>query len=183
VKIDIGGGTVPAPGYLNVDPVHGDSVRVRSGYDVRDLKVRVQDGIPLEAGSVEAARASHVLEHVPKEGGQLLAAMNEVWRVLRPGGEFETIVPCAGFTSEHVPDEQRSPVQRQAVGPVYNGWQPWADPTHVSFWWYPESWWYFTGGPGGAFRANADYGIRYWEWGDGRLVDGWEAHVTLVKPR
>lgn len=157
MKLDIGGGKLPAAGYRNVDPLHGDAVL--------GLNVRVQDGLPLGDCSVAAARASHVLEHIPS-GSERVKALNEVWRVLVPGGEFEIIVPTIGHTSAEGP-------------PVFSGWQAWADPTHVSYWWYPESFLYLVRG---GFAAHADYGLHLWDLGDHELKDGWEAHVTLVKP-
>lgn len=149
MKIDIGGGTIPAPGFMNLDPVHGRG----------DLKRRIQDGIPVRDGELEAARASHVMEHIHAgyAVGERIWVMNEVWRALRPGGTFEIIVP----------------------GAHANTWHAYADPTHVSFWW-PESFHYFDG----LFAANADYGIHLWETvsltteGDG----GWEIHWLGRKP-
>jgi len=154
MKGDIGGGTIPAAGYHNLDPHHGQGRWRR----------RIQDGIPVETGELTHARASHLLEHVPAGGGdgERIWVMNEVWRALRPGGEFQIIVPC-------VPQ-----------GPSGIGWQAFADPTHVSFWVFPESFLYFVDGP---FRAHADYGIRLWEIDpDPELRDGWEAHVTRRRP-
>lgn len=151
MKVEIGGGTIPAQGYVNLDPVHGGG----------NFKRRIQDGIPVPDRMVEAVRASHVLEHIPA-GQERIDVMNEAWRALIPGGEFEIIGPV-------IPQ-----------GPAGIGWHAFADPTHVSFWVYPESWLYFVEGP---YRANADYGIHLWEWDDrSELRDGWEAHVYLRKP-
>lgn len=159
MKVEIGGGTIPAPGYVNLDPNHGQG----------QWRRYVQDGIPAPTGTVDAVRASHVMEHIPAGGGagQRIEVMNEIHRALRPGGILEIIGPC-------IPQ-----------GPAGIGWQAFADPTHVSFWVYPESFLYFVDGP---YRANADYGILLWEWvedselGVPELRDGWEAHVALRKP-
>jgi hypothetical protein len=75
------------------------------------------------------------------------------------------------------------------------GWQPWADPTHVSQWWFPESLMYFCAGP---FKPHANYGISDWAplggYVDPMLADGevkgsfwcvrdqWEGVAALVKP-
>lgn len=156
MKLDIGGGTLSPAGWTNVDPLHGAG----------EFKRRIQDGLPhLADCSVEAVRASHVMEHIPS-GHERLAAMNEIHRVLKVGRQFEIIVPCVGYT-DHAGDGS----------PKYAGWQAWADPTHVSYWWYPESFRYFT-----TMRAHADYGIRYWDEGHFEIRDGWEAAVTLIKP-
>lgn len=154
-RLEIGGGTNRRwPDALQVDPLHGDP----------ELRVLVQDGVALPDCSVDSALASHVLEHIPAADPRI-RALNEIHRVLVPLGTLEIIVPTIGHTG---PD-----------GPVMHGWQGWADPTHVSFWWYPESFYYLAGGP---WSAHADYGLRLWELGPMELSDGWEARVTLVKP-
>ena len=155
MKLDIGGGTIPQEGFTNLDPNHGEG----------DYKRYIQDGIPLPDNSVEEAGASHVFEHIPA-GRERIEAMNEIYRVLEPGATFTMIVPTVGSTGED--------------GPIYNGWQPWADPTHVSYWWYLESFLYFV--KDSAFAANADYGLKYWELADSELRDGWEAVVLFRKP-
>jgi SAM-dependent methyltransferase len=144
VNLELGGGLYPKPGYLNLDPVHGEG----------DFRRRAQDGIPLPDGSVETARCSHLLEHIPA-GAERIAVMNEVWRVLQAGGEFEIIVPLF----------------------VPGRWEAIADPTHVSLW-VRESFDYFTG----AIVPGADYGIRLWQLRDWTVRDGWEGHALLVKP-
>lgn len=158
MKLEIGGGTLPRAGHVNMDPHHGDT-----GWQ---LTLGV-DPIPMPDESVEAAYASHVFEHIP-QGQPRIDALNELHRVLVPGGDFEMIVPCVGFT-DHA----------NGGGAVHAGWQAYGDPTHVSFWWFPESFWYLTDGP---FKPNADYGLLPWREGPMSIHDGWEAHVTLVKP-
>lgn len=137
MRVEIGGGTHFNDGYVNLDPVHGEGQWRRS----------VQDGIPAPDSSVSMVRASHVLEHVPA-GAERLWVFNEVWRVLRPGGMFQVIVPMVTGT-----------------------WHAFADPTHVSFW-VPQSFHYFDGRQ----AANADYGILPWELVDEELRDNWEGH-------
>jgi SAM-dependent methyltransferase len=109
-----------------MDPRHGEG----------EWKRFAQNGPwPVADGSVEAIRASHVMEHIPA-GAPRIEVMNEAHRVLSPGGTFEIIVPnCLSGT-----------------------WHAWADPTHISFW-CPESFHYFDG----LFAANADYNIRLWQ--------------------
>lgn len=115
MRIDIGGGTIPEPGYVNLDPIHGEG----------EFKRRVQDGIPCADGSATHVRASHVMEHIPS-GAERIFVMNEVHRVLKSGGEFEIIVPLVPTGSFGVT------------------WHAFADPTHVSFW-VLESFYYFDG--------------------------------------
>ena len=171
MRIEIGGGTRPEAGYTNVDPVHG----------VAPFNRRIQDGLPtVTTGTVEGAWASHVFEHIP-QGAERIAALNEIHRVLAPGAIFHMIVPCVGWTDH--PDlnhDPHDPVDAMRDGrPHHCGWQPYADPTHVSFWWFPESWLYLVEGP---FKANASYGLAEWKMGHAVLKDGWEAHVDLIKP-
>lgn len=159
MKIDIGGGTNPAGGWVNIDPVHGVQEQHR---------VRVQDGLPFDDNTIEAARASHVLEHIPA-GDDRIKAMNEVHRVLKSGGTFEIILPLVGYTENE-------------VGHLVRGWQPYADPTHVAYWWFPESLLYFCEGP---FKPHADYGICIWDTlheEDWEVRGGWEGYAVLRKP-
>lgn len=146
MRIDIGGGLVTHEGFTNLDPIHGQGV----------MKRRIQEGIPCGPDSVEAARCSHLMEHVPA-GHERIDAFNEVWRVLEPGGMFEVIVP------------------------LFPGWAAVADPTHVSFW-VEQSFWYFTG----RMVANAEYGIKLWEmvsWETGEAEWGPWGRAVLRKPR
>ena len=122
-----------------------------------EFRRRIQDGIPLPERSVLEARCSHLMEHIPA-GPERIAVFNDVYRVLVPGGTFEVIVPLVG-----------------------QGWGAYADPTHVSFW-VKESFGYLTG----ALRANADYGISYWElaeWTERPCDWGIEGRALLRKPQ
>lgn len=50
-----------------------------------------QEPFPFDTNSFDLVFASHVLEHVPWYRTE--TALAEVWRVLKPGGEFEVYVP------------------------------------------------------------------------------------------
>lgn len=145
MKIEIGGGTLLTRGYINLDPVHGTGPWKRYAQDTP---------WPTGDNTVDALRASHVMEHIPAGYDDRIKVMNEAHRVLKPGGLFEIIVPCV-----------------QVHGQM-TGWQAWADPTHVSFWVLPESFYYFDG----VFAANASYGIALWETVKLEAKDGWEGH-------
>lgn len=71
LKVDIGGGLNPYPGYTTVD------LRETADY-VADLN----DGIPLPDNSVGVLNASHILEHLTDK----TKIMSEIHRVLAPGG-------------------------------------------------------------------------------------------------
>jgi SAM-dependent methyltransferase len=137
-SIEIGGGSLVQPGWLNLDSRNG----------IGEWRREAQETPwPTGDGTVDAIRASHVLEHVPA-GQARIDIFNEAHRVLRPGGVFEVVLPLAITESGGM------------------SWHAWADPTHISFW-CRESFYYFMqaypGAPGQAvFAANADYGIKLW---------------------
>ena len=84
MNIEIGGGSLVGPGWINMDPTH---------FGTEGWRRNAQDGPwPAGDGSVTAIRASHVMEHIPA-GVDRLFVMNEAHRVLAPGGTFEIIVP------------------------------------------------------------------------------------------
>ena len=71
LKVDIGGGLNPYPGYFSVDM-----------RDNADLKADLNDGIPLPDNSVGVLNASHIIEHLHDK----TKTMREIHRVLAPGG-------------------------------------------------------------------------------------------------
>jgi SAM-dependent methyltransferase len=123
-SIEIGGGTLVPPGWTNLDCRNGD------GPWLREAQI-----VPWPTGdnTVDAMRASHVMEHIPA-GQPRIDVMNEAHRVLKPGAVFEIRVPNAA-----------------------QAWHAFADPTHLSFW-IIESFHYFDG----TKAAHADYGIKLW---------------------
>lgn len=161
--MELGGGTKPTPGYdVQIDPVHG------VGY----WKAKAQDtpwaghalGWPrtvMQGGGVESIMASHVLEHIPA-GADRIAVFNEAHRVLVPGGQFHIWVPLVGADGLLAAEL----------------WPAFADPTHVSFWIFPQSLLYFTGEMG----ADADYGIKPWKLETWSVQGGWNGYACLSKP-
>lgn len=85
VKLDIGCGRSKFKGTLGVDvaPVPGVDV-------VGDLS----RGLPFADNSVDAIYTSHTLEHMP----DLIAAMEEIWRVCKDGALVNVWVPHASCT-------------------------------------------------------------------------------------
>lgn len=82
-SIEIGGGTLVQPGWVNLDSRNGEG----------DWRREAQDTPwPTSDNTVAAIRASHVMEHIPA-GQPRIDVMNEAHRVLKPGGVFEVIVP------------------------------------------------------------------------------------------
>lgn len=138
MMLELGPGTIPHP-------------RVSVGLDLYHpigtgrLDAATQPW-PLVDGCVDEIYSSHFMEHVAK-GDPLIHVMSEALRVLKPGGTFTVVHPLVGYTDD------------AGNGKLVAGWQPYADPTHVQFWWYPESLLYFCEGP---FKPNADYGMPVW---------------------
>jgi hypothetical protein len=85
LNIEIGGGTLLQPGWINLDPNEGDGPWKRYAQDTP---------WPVNDQSVNSIRASHVMEHIPA-GEPRIAVMNEAHRVLVPSGLFEIRVPNA----------------------------------------------------------------------------------------
>ena len=61
-------------------------------YRTRMVAADAEKGIPFQSNSFDRVLAIHVLEHL----ANLPAALEEVNRVLRPGGVFSVVIPCEG---------------------------------------------------------------------------------------
>jgi predicted SAM-dependent methyltransferase len=73
--------------------------------------------LPYPDNSVDVIRAYDFLEHIPM--GSVISVMEEIYRVLKPGGIFESFTPST------------------------DGRGAFQDPTHVSFW-NRNSWSYYS---------------------------------------
>lgn len=124
IKLELGGGNNPNPGFVNIDILPLERVDI-----VWDLE---RTPWPLPDECALQAVASHVLEHLNPHGGdkrlqglvELLIAkkiftqkeadeymglpgsgfinvMNELWRVLKVGGQFAFVVPYAESHGMH----------------------------------------------------------------------------------
>jgi SAM-dependent methyltransferase len=88
IKLDIGCGANKQVGFVGMD------IRQLPGVDiVQDLET-FPWSLPSE--SVSFAVASHVVEHINPAKGIFLNFMDEVWRIIQPGGQFAIVVPYAG---------------------------------------------------------------------------------------
>jgi len=107
IKLNLGSGYRQLHGYVNIDnreEVHPDVLA--------DITV----GLKYEDSSVDEVRAYDILEHIPI--GKTVALIEEIYRVLIPGGRFEHFTPST------------------------DGRGAFQDPDHKSFW-NINSWLYF----------------------------------------
>lgn len=108
MKLNLGSGFRPQPGYVNIDI----SERCKP-----DLLHDITTGLPFPDDSVDEILAFDFLEHIPI--GKTIGVIEEIWRVLKPGGTLEHFTPST------------------------DGRGAFQDPTHLSFW-NQNSWLYYT---------------------------------------
>jgi len=120
LRLNLGANDRALPGFLSVDRVPPADV-------ITDLRERW----PWADSSVTEVYASHLFEHLPDR----IFTMNELWRVLEPGGRAVIEVPSASHGS---------------------GWAQ--DPTHCSAWCL-NSFLYYQNGTAEHTRFAAGYGI------------------------
>lgn len=154
--IDLGGGTLPHPRADVVIDLHHPRNAPKQDAAGLPWYGNLSPGahnvsLALPDRCADEVYSSHFMEHIPR-GQPLINVMNEAWRVLKPGGTYTMLFPVIGYTDPYTAQPTSDHI----------GWQPWADPTHVNYWWMPEALLYFTGG---AWSAHADYGINIWEFG------------------
>lgn len=82
MKINIGGGYVRVPGFVNVD----HDPLTNPDY-VANLET---DRLPFEDGTVEEVRAHHILEHI---GEGFFHLLKELYRICKPGAIIDIAVP------------------------------------------------------------------------------------------
>lgn len=122
MKLNLGCCDAAIAGFVNVDIVAGPGVD-----QVADLAAPW----PWSDNSVEYVRAWDIIEHLPDK----IMTMNEIYRVLTPGGRAEIAVPTTDGTGAF------------------------QDPTHVSFWNRRSFLYYEAGNPYRERFANS-YGIK-----------------------
>ena len=87
IRLDIGCGANKNPGFVGIDMLDLPGVDI-----IWDLETFPW---PLPDECALMATASHVLEHIDPHGGVFIRVMDEIWRVLKPGGQFAFVVPHA----------------------------------------------------------------------------------------
>ena len=85
--INIGCGSKPMVGAINVDIYKGEGI---------DVVCDVRQGLPFETESIDKVNADYFLEQI-LENEKFRFVMNEVWRVLKPEGLFEFKVSNAKY--------------------------------------------------------------------------------------
>ncbi|GAC1521772.1 MAG: hypothetical protein NVS3B1_06420 [Marmoricola sp.] len=139
MKLNLGCGAHPKPvqdGWVNLDTQN------RPGVDV----VATVPPIPFPDNHFEFVELSHVIEHIP----DTIALMNEINRVLMPGGILHVLTPHA--------------LHEQAYG----------DPTHVRFF-VPSSFHYYA-----PSADTLGYGIVPWGMIVSFLRDdGWQVEAFM----
>lgn len=130
IKVNIGCGRDYRPGWFNTDI--SEEVKCEQYMDIGKHALRLNDN------SVTLIYISGVLEQIgPNE--ELIHALNECWRVLKPDGEIQIVVPNAKHAIAH-----RDPMDiRKFTIPTFNyfikglqeyedygsvyGFKPWSD--------------------------------------------------------
>jgi SAM-dependent methyltransferase len=102
--LDLGCGARPRNPYRR-DEIHGIDINPRSepgGFEIREANLALEP-IPYPDSHFHSVSAYDFLEHVPRvlttaDGRAtrfpFVELMNEVWRVLQPGGRFYGYTPC-----------------------------------------------------------------------------------------
>jgi predicted SAM-dependent methyltransferase len=81
-RMNWGCGEHPEPGWLNSDIKAGPGI---------DLSCDIRDGLPLDGDSLDYIVSIHALPEIPY--GELVAALEELRRVLKPGGVLRLALP------------------------------------------------------------------------------------------
>ena len=110
-RIHLGCGEQEKRGWLNIDRVQPswarDSSFIRADFALAAQTMKdaygndatvVIDGIPAADSSVDYIFSEDVLEHIPPE--RRVDVLNEIWRVLVPGGLMEHYIPNAGSQND-----------------------------------------------------------------------------------
>ncbi|MDX6537208.1 MAG: hypothetical protein QOD37_1549 [Gaiellales bacterium] len=113
MKINIGSGAVPLPGFVNVDALP-DAPGV-------DVVADISERLPFDDGSADTIYAAHILEHFPTDTVPGLLA--DWRRVLRDGGELLVAVPDLEVIARTLMDREGwfTPPHNPWLGAIYGG--------------------------------------------------------------
>lgn len=127
IRLDIGCGAHKTPGFVGMDMRPLDGVDI-----VHDVTVQPW---PLPDECALCAVASHLVEHIPPHNFGFIDFMNEVWRVLKVGGEFAIATPH-GYSPGYLQDPTHCNPCNEATWAYF-------DPEHPSRLWtiyQPKPW-------------------------------------------
>ena len=112
IKLNLGCGTHPLPGFVNVDLLKAAGV---------DLVADVGGPLPFESGAVALIYASHVLEHFPTD--DVPRVLGEWRRVLRDGGTLLVAVPDLERIAARLVNDPGwfTPPHNPWLGAIYGG--------------------------------------------------------------
>ena len=113
VRLNLGSGLAPIPGFVNVDALE-ESPGVDVGADISER-------LPFEDGAAELVYASHLLEHFPTD--QVPKLLAEWRRVLRPGGVLLIAVPDLEVIARMLTEREGwfTPPNGPWLGALYGG--------------------------------------------------------------
>ncbi|GAA4310815.1 class I SAM-dependent methyltransferase [Klenkia terrae] len=113
--LNLGSGTYNAPGWVNID-LWG----LHAAWGVQpDVIWDLRRPLPLPDGSVDAVFLEHVLEHLPAPVG--LAAVDQAFRLLRPGGVLRISVPDFGRYAREYAARKTAPTAPGVIDAVRPG--------------------------------------------------------------
>ena len=107
VSVDLGCGGGPRNDF-GADEVYGVDIVAQPGNPAVRVADLCVDPLPFDDGSVDFVTAYDFLEHLPRllyvDGARrnpFVECLNEVWRVLRPGGRFLANTPAFPYGEAH----------------------------------------------------------------------------------
>jgi len=128
IKLDLGcGENKQGPDWVGMD------FRKVKGVDIVHNLTKFPFPLPNDCASIIVA--SHVLEHISKENWTMMNFFDELWRILKPGGEWMIAVPYGtsrGYTQDptHVSQVNEilftyfAPTDRATGGHLYRIYRP-----------------------------------------------------------
>lgn len=141
IRLDIGGGSTPQEGFVVMDirPLPGVDIV----HDCEDIPW------PLPDECVIDAIASHLVEHINPAKFGFINFMNEVWRIMKPGGKFWIATPY-GASKGYYQDPTHcnpcieatwlyfDPLEQAGEGRLYRIYEP--KPWRISYLhWLPQA--------------------------------------------
>ncbi len=115
VRLNIGCGARPTPGWVNFDMFASAQV------DLWDCR----QGLPFADATIQAIYSEHVFEHLELED-EARPFLAECLRCLKPGGVLRLVVPDAGAYLIAYARPWEDLVRMRALAPTEGGWRdPW----------------------------------------------------------